>query len=327
MNPDEGTIVPTRVPHRHGSPQPAVLLLPVALLLSAGGRSTASSPVLAPVLGPFLARNSFTIDPGPYYLAGRLLVVALGTASVYLVYRLGREAFGARPGGATVGKASVCWRALPGASSRSTCATRTWRSPTCRRRRSRCWRCCCCVGAAQGRGRRWLVAGAIAAGLATSVKYNLGMLAHAGPLAGWRAGRRPVGGGRRSTGATMRRPASGGGARPPSSATLARACASWCAASTCRCLLAFIGDDAVRDPRLPATSCTTSRARTRSSPTAGSASSTSATVLVQLQRQPRRRLRLVLLALALAGVALALWRRSRVDLHHRALRRASTSST
>ena len=38
------------------------------------------------------------VDPGPYFLLGRLLSVAMGTASVYLVYRLGRDAFG-RPAG------------------------------------------------------------------------------------------------------------------------------------------------------------------------------------------------------------------------------------
>ncbi len=44
--------------------------------------------------GNFLSLTSFVVDPGPYFLLGRLLSVAMGTASVYLVYRLGRDAFG-----------------------------------------------------------------------------------------------------------------------------------------------------------------------------------------------------------------------------------------
>ena len=38
---------------------------------------------------------------------------------------------------------------------------------------------------AQGRGRHWLVAGAVAAGLATSVKYNLCMLLIPATVAWW----------------------------------------------------------------------------------------------------------------------------------------------
>ena len=56
------------------------------------------------------------------------------------------------------------------------------------------------VGAAQGRGRRWLVAGAVAAGMATSVKYNLGMLLIPATVAWWYLSRRETGGVTRAAG-------------------------------------------------------------------------------------------------------------------------------
>jgi hypothetical protein len=48
--------------------------------------------------GTLLRTTSFVVDPGPYFLLGRLLSAAMGTASVYLVYRLGRDAFGRAAG-------------------------------------------------------------------------------------------------------------------------------------------------------------------------------------------------------------------------------------
>ena len=134
--------------------------------------------------GNFLAQTSFVVDHGPYFLLGRLLSVAMGTASVYLVYRLGRDAFG-RPAGLI---AALLLAAAPLAVAYSHMAVtdvtavafsllalvllRAARPAPGRRGPGRGWRL-------RPRGAtpaRWLVAGAVAAGLATSTKYNLGML-------------------------------------------------------------------------------------------------------------------------------------------------------
>ncbi len=49
-----------------------------------------------------LTIRAFVIDPGPYFLIGRLVSVAFGVAAVYFVYRIGRAAFG-RPAGLIAG--------------------------------------------------------------------------------------------------------------------------------------------------------------------------------------------------------------------------------
>ena len=114
-----------------------------------------------------LAAASFVTDPAPYFVLGRLVSAAPGTASVYLLYRLGRRPSAARP--ASSRRCCSPWR-------RSTSPTRTWPSPTSRRPCCRCSPCSCCCRRRRAPARRRLVAGAVLAGLATSTKYNLGLL-------------------------------------------------------------------------------------------------------------------------------------------------------
>ena len=114
-----------------------------------------------------LAMGAYVVDPGPYFLLGRLLSAAFGTISVYLVFRLGRVAYG-RPAG-LLAALFLAVTPLHVAYSHMavTDVTATALSLLA---------LLLLLKATQGRGRRWLVAGAVAAGLATSTKYNLGLL-------------------------------------------------------------------------------------------------------------------------------------------------------
>ena len=141
--------------------------------------------------GNFLAQTSFVVDAGPYFLLGRLLSVATGTATVYLVYRLGRDAFGRPPGllaalflavaplhvayshMAVTDVTAVAFSLLalvlllraagPAQGVGAPPAAGAEAAPSA-------------VPATPSHFRRCLVLGAVAAGLATSTKYNLGML-------------------------------------------------------------------------------------------------------------------------------------------------------
>ncbi len=100
-------------------------------------------------------------------MLGRLVSAAAGTASVYLLYRLGRQAFG-RPAG-LVAALLLAVAPLHVAYSHMavTDVTATMLSLLA---------LLLLLQAAQGAGGRRLVAGAVLAGLATSTKYNLGLL-------------------------------------------------------------------------------------------------------------------------------------------------------
>ncbi len=139
----------------------------------------------APVLWAFKGANplavaSFVVDPTPYFLLGRLVSAAAGVASVYLLYRLGREAFG-RPAG-LVAALFLAVAPLHVAYSHMavTDVTATALSLLA---------LLLLLRAARGAGVRWLLAGALVAGLATSTKYNLGLLVLPATVAGVYAGR------------------------------------------------------------------------------------------------------------------------------------------
>ncbi len=111
--------------------------------------------------------RAFVIDPGPYFLIGRLVSAAVGVAAVYFLYRIGRAAFG-RPAGLVAGLLlAVAPLAVTYSHVAVTDMTATALALLA------IW---LLLEAAQGRGRRWLIGGAVAAGLATSTKYNLGVL-------------------------------------------------------------------------------------------------------------------------------------------------------
>ena len=168
VNADESVVVPKGFAVARGHLNPEFFYYPSLFFYLLGIVYLVAAPVLWLLrhANP-LAMGTYVLDPGPYFLLGRLVSVACGTASVYLVYRLGRVAFG-RPAGLlaalflAVAPLHVAYSHMAvtdvTASALSLLALLLL------------------VEAARGRGRRWLLAGAVAAGLATSTKYNLGML-------------------------------------------------------------------------------------------------------------------------------------------------------
>jgi hypothetical protein len=168
VNADESVVVPKAFGVVRGGLNPQFFYYPSLFFYLVGGVYLLAAPVLWAVqhVNP-LAVGSFVVDPGPYFLLARLLSVAAGTASVYLLYRLGREAFG-RPAG-LVAALFLAVAPLHVAYSHMavTDITATALSLLA---------FLLLLQAARGGGRRRLIAGAVAAGLATSTKYNLGAL-------------------------------------------------------------------------------------------------------------------------------------------------------
>jgi len=99
VNVDESTVLPKAFGAARGGLNPQFFYYPSFFFYVVGAAYLAAAPLLWVVKGANpLAVASFVTDPGPYFVLGRLVSAAAGTASVYLVYRLGREAFG-RPAG------------------------------------------------------------------------------------------------------------------------------------------------------------------------------------------------------------------------------------
>ena len=168
VNADESVVVPKAFGVARGGLNPQFFYYPSLFFYLVGGLYLLAAPVLWAVqhVNP-LAMGSFVVDPGPYFLLARLFSVAAGTASVYLLYRIGREAFG-RPAG-LVAALFLAVAPLHVAYSHMavTDVTATALSLLA---------FLLLLQAARGGGRRRLIAGAVAAGLATSTKYNLGAL-------------------------------------------------------------------------------------------------------------------------------------------------------
>ncbi len=191
VNADESVVVPKAFAAARGHLNPQFFFYPSLYFYLTGALYVLAAPVWWLLgNGNLLAQTSFVVDPGPYFLLGRLLSVVMGTASVYLVYRLGRVAFG-RPAGllaalllavaplhvayshmAVTDVTAVAFSLLAlvllqraAGSAGAPAAPAAEPAP---------------AGPAEpvpARSTRWwLVAGAVAAGLATSTKYNLGVL-------------------------------------------------------------------------------------------------------------------------------------------------------
>ena len=124
----------------------------------------------------FLSPASFVTDPTPYYLIGRTVVVACGVASVYLIYRLGKEAF-SRP----VGLLAAIFLAVEPLHVRYSHLAVTDVPATMFGLLALLF----FLRAARLGSARSLLYGALAAGLATGTKYNLGMLFVPGAIACW----------------------------------------------------------------------------------------------------------------------------------------------
>ena len=183
VNADETMVIPKAFHAAQGHPNPQFFFYPSLYFYLTGALYLLAAPVWWLLgHGNFLAQTSFVVDNGPYFLLGRLLSVAMGTASVYLVYRLGRDAFG-RPAGllaalflavtplhvayshmAVTDVTAVAFSLL------ALVLLLQAAGP------SRPHPAAVAAAPAPRHAGRWLVLGAIAAGLATSTKYNLGML-------------------------------------------------------------------------------------------------------------------------------------------------------
>jgi 4-amino-4-deoxy-L-arabinose transferase-like glycosyltransferase len=204
VNSDESTVVPKAFRAAQGHLDPRFFFYPSLYFYLAGALYVLAAPVWWLLgRGDLLSQHSFVTDPTPYFLLGRLLSVALGTASVYLVYRLGRDGFGRAAGllaalflavaplhvayshMAVTDVTAVAFsllalvllqlavrdgrRAGAGAGDLAAAAEAD-QAPLD-------WRGRVAGGlSAERRAARLLVLGALAAGLATSTKYNLGML-------------------------------------------------------------------------------------------------------------------------------------------------------
>ena len=168
VNADESMVVPKAFGVARGGLNPQFFYYPSLFFYLIGGVYLLAAPVLWAVqhTNP-LAMGTFVVDPGPYFLLARLFSVAAGTASVYLLYRIGREAFGRPPGLVAALFLAVAPLHVAYSHMAVTDVTATALSLLA---------LLLLLQAARGGGRRRLIAGAVAAGLATSTKYNLGAL-------------------------------------------------------------------------------------------------------------------------------------------------------
>lgn len=168
VNVDESTVLPKAFAAARGHLNPQFFYYPSLFFYLIGGVYDLIAPVWRLLgRGDFLAAGAFVVDAGPYFLVGRLVSVAMGTASVYLLYRLGRAAFG-RPAGLV---AALLLAVVPLHVAYSHMAVTDVTAAALSLAAFLLLHAAAC-----GRGKRWLVAGAAVAGLATSTKYNLGML-------------------------------------------------------------------------------------------------------------------------------------------------------
>lgn len=176
QNPDEKVVLARAFRIARGHPNPEFFYYPSMLFYLIGTVTWAVSKFWGPHGATLISPVTFVTNPTPYYLIGRDVVAACGVVSVYLVYRLGREAF-SRPVGLLaalfvaveplhVRYSHVAVTDVP-ASMFGLLALLLF------------------LRAARLRSARTLLFGALAAGLATGTKYNLGMLIVPGVIACW----------------------------------------------------------------------------------------------------------------------------------------------
>ena len=176
VNADESIVVPKAFQAARGQLNPQFFFYPSLYFYLVAAVYVLAAPVWWLLgNGNLLGTTSFVTDPGAHFLLGRLLSVAMGTASVYLLYRLGRDAFG-RPAGLI---AALLLAAAPLHVAYSHMAV-TDVTAVAFSLLALVLLQLAATGAEQARSavatRRLLILGAVAAGLATSTKYNLGML-------------------------------------------------------------------------------------------------------------------------------------------------------
>lgn len=177
LNPDEGVIVREAFGIAQGNPNPGFFLYPSLFFELVAAVYVAMALVWHPSFAPsFLSQASLVVDPGPYLLAARLVAVAFGAASIYLVYLLGTKAF-SRPVGLL---AALFLAVVPLHVTYSHYAVTDVPATA-----FSLLALLLLVRAARERTLRLLTAGAFVAGVATSTKYNFGMLLVPAAVAGW----------------------------------------------------------------------------------------------------------------------------------------------
>ncbi|HMK92199.1 MAG TPA: glycosyltransferase family 39 protein [Thermoleophilia bacterium] len=174
QNADERVVLQRAFRVARGHPNPEFFYYPSLLFYLIGTVTWAVGHVYHPHGAFLLAPTTFVTDATPYFLIGRTVVAACGVASVWLVYRLGREAF-SRP----VGLLAALFLAVEPLHVRYSHVAVT-DAPATMFGLLALW---LFVRAARRRDARTLLFGALAAGLATGTKYNLGMLVLPGAVA------------------------------------------------------------------------------------------------------------------------------------------------
>ena len=177
LDPDEGVIVREAFDIARGNPNPGFFLYPSLFFELVAAVYVAIALVWHSSVAPsFLSQGSLVVDPGPYLLAARLVAVVCGTFSIYLVYLLGTKAF-SRPVGLL---AALFLAVVPLHVTYSHYAVTDVPATALS-----LLALLLLVRAAGERTLRLLSAGAFVAGVATSTKYNFGMLLVPAAVAGW----------------------------------------------------------------------------------------------------------------------------------------------
>ena len=176
QDPDEHVVLLRAFRVAGGHLNPQFFYYPSLIFYLIGGATWAASWFHGAHGVPFLSPAAFVTDPTPYYLIGRAVVVACGVTSVYLLYRLGKEAF-SRP----VGLLAALFLAVEPLHVRYSHVAVTDVPATMLGLLA----LLLFLRAARLGSARSLLYGALAAGLATGTKYNLGMLFVPGAIACW----------------------------------------------------------------------------------------------------------------------------------------------
>ena len=174
QDPDEHVVLVRAFHVAAGHLNPGFFYYPSLVFYLIGGATWVVSWFHATHGVSFLSPAAFVTDPTPYYLIGRSVVVVCGVTSVYLVYGLGKEAF-SRP----VGLLSALFLAVEPLHVRYSHLAVTDVPATM----FGLLALLLFVRAARLGSPRSLLYGALAAGLATGTKYNLGMLFVPGVIA------------------------------------------------------------------------------------------------------------------------------------------------
>ena len=176
QNPDERVVLLGAFRIARGHPNPEFFYYPSMLFNMIGVVTWLVSKFYAPHGVTLISPVTYITDPTPYYLIGRAVVAACGVVSVYLVFRLGKEAFSR-----SVGLLAALFLAVEPLHVRYSHVAVTDVPATM----FGLLALLLFLRASRRRDARTLLLGALAAGLATGTKYNLGLLVVPGAIACW----------------------------------------------------------------------------------------------------------------------------------------------